>query len=110
MAQLFITELKCDRQEDSNAHDEVVLQIDSIPVSGPHHMATGDVLPLSVSKNFSGHTTVILLEQDRGGAAVSDFIGVEEIFDSEPPNVDHTGHLHATQALASYHMTYHIVP
>ncbi len=110
MAQLLITELTCDRQEDSNLHDEVILQVNGVPVSGPHNMATGDVLALNVQRGFTGTATVNLIEQDRGGAGVSDFLGVDPIFDNEAPNVDHTGHLHATQSLASYHMTYRVIP
>ena len=108
MAILHIKELRCLNQEDTNANDEAILQINGITVSGPHAMVAGDVVTFNVYHTFTGIVDVNMIEQD--GAGVDDFIGTVSVPDTLPVGVNQTGRFLAAVPNANYNMVYHIHP
>ena len=108
MADLHILSVECLTKEDSNANDEVTLQVDGTAVFGPQKMTTGDVVNLVNSIHpFTGTVAVSLIEEDPD---VHDFIGTVPVPDTLPGFVDQTGRFHAARPNAHYHMRYHIHP
>jgi hypothetical protein len=106
MAELHILNLRCLNQEDSNANDEAALRIDGVMVSGPHPMATGDVVNVDLLHTFTGTVAVNLTEED--GAGVPDFIGTVVVPDTLQPLLDEIGEFRAARPHANYSMEYHI--
>jgi hypothetical protein len=108
MATLTITELSCGVQEDRGLRDEVTLRFDGIPISGPHHMSSGDVIALNVVQNFTGTGAVDLIEED--GPRTPDWLGTVAVFETTVnPGLEVTGHFHPVSTF-SYHMKYIVDP
>ena len=110
MATLHILSLTCVDQEDTNATDEVILQIDGDPAFGPHSMSTGGVVNfVNFTREFTDKVVVGIVEDD--GSGVPDFIGDIAISETaHPPFADATGYFHSARPHADYHMVFHIHP